>query len=268
MRFIYDHDFHIHSQISDCSRDPAQTSERILEYAKINNLNKIALTNHYWDDRIPGASDWYQKQNTAWIERARPLPQAEGISFVFGAETDMDANGVIGIDCKTMENLDFAIVSISHFHMAGFTCRGDENAYERGRLWLSRFEYLLRSGLPFERVGLGHMTYAMIDYENMEQCAMRTVSDSEMIPLFRSAAASGLGIELNFAAFYNGVAITWETHEALLHPYRLAKECGCKFYIGSDAHHPDKLEAEKQNAEKIIDLLQLTEDDKFAFAKA
>ena len=96
---------------------------------------------------------------------------------------------------------------------------------------------------------------------------MRTVSDAEMIPLFHAAANCGLGIELNFAAFFNGKAISWKSHEDLLRPYKLAKECGCKFYIGSDAHHPDKLNAEKQNAELIIDLLDLSEDDKFAFAK-
>ena len=146
MRFVYDHDLHIHSQLSLCSGDPAQNPARILQYAKDNNLKKIVLTDHYWDERIPGASGWYQKQNTEWTSQWGPLPQEDGIQFLFGAETDMAADGTIGVDRKTMERLDFVIVPTTHLHMGGFTCRGDEDEIERGRLWVSRYEHLLRLG--------------------------------------------------------------------------------------------------------------------------
>lgn len=33
MRYSFDHDLHIHSQISSCSNHPEQTTERILQYA-------------------------------------------------------------------------------------------------------------------------------------------------------------------------------------------------------------------------------------------
>ncbi len=268
MRFTYDHDLHIHSQLSDCSRDPAQNPERILQYAKDNNLKKIVLTDHYWDERIPGASGWYQKQNTPHIIQSKPLPQADGITFLFGAETDMAADGTIGVDRKTMELLDFVVVPTTHLHMGGFTCRGDEDEYERAKLWVSRYEHLLRADLPFERVGLGHMTCSLIAYKMDHYLALRSVSDAEMMRLFRASADRGLGIELNFPAIHDGVPITWESHPDELRPYKLAKDCGCKFYFGSDAHHPAELDAEKKNAEIIIDLLGLTEEDKFAFAKA
>ena len=38
MRFTVDHDYHIHSTLSSCSNDPAQSTERILQYAKDNGL--------------------------------------------------------------------------------------------------------------------------------------------------------------------------------------------------------------------------------------
>ena len=79
MRFIYDHDLHIHSRLSACSGDQEQSPERILRYAKDNGLKKICLTDHYWDDRIPGASNWYQQQNTEWIKQSLPLPKADDI---------------------------------------------------------------------------------------------------------------------------------------------------------------------------------------------
>ncbi len=47
MKFLYDHDLHIHSKLSSCSNHPEQTAENILAYAKKNALNTICLTDHY-----------------------------------------------------------------------------------------------------------------------------------------------------------------------------------------------------------------------------
>ena len=54
-----------------------------------------------------------------------------------------------------------------------------------------------------------------------------------------------------------------EEKDALLRPFFIAKECGCKFYLGSDAHHPDGLDGAKAIFERAVDLLELTEEDKF-----
>lgn len=269
MRYVFDHDLHIHSWISLCSGDPEQSPETILQYAKDNHLKKICLTDHYWDETIPGASDWYKKQNTAWIEQAKPLPTADGISFLFGAETDMCADGTIGVNAESAKRLDFIIVPTTHLHMNGFTCRGDEDAAERAEIFIKRFETLLAADLPFEKVGLAHLTCSLMYPKHNHKDVLDRISDAEFRRLFYKAAVLGLGIELNFPAIHkNGTTMTWTEDASLLRPYALAKECGCKFYFGSDAHHPQGLMAEKQNAETIIDLLSLEESDKFAFAKA
>ena len=52
MKFTYDHDLHIHSQLSGCSSDPEQNNERILQYAEENGLHTICLTDHFWDEAI------------------------------------------------------------------------------------------------------------------------------------------------------------------------------------------------------------------------
>ena len=41
------------------------------------------------------------------------------------------------------------------------------------------------------------------------------------------------------------------------------KEQGCKFYCGSDAHHPEEFVRVKEVFERAIDLLDLKESDKF-----
>lgn len=55
MRFICDHDYHIHSGLSLCSDDPKQTPKAILDFSKANGFKKICLTDHYWDESVPKA---------------------------------------------------------------------------------------------------------------------------------------------------------------------------------------------------------------------
>lgn len=260
MRYIFDNDLHIHSEISLCSGDPAQTTQAILDYGVKNKLKTICLTDHYWDETVPGAENFgfYSVQNYEHIAAALPLPQADGIKFLFGCETDLNADLTLGISRKSFDKFDFVVIPTTHLHMGGFTCRGDENAMERAKLWVDRFDALLDMDIPFHKVGIAHLTCPLI-YTGHYVEVLELIPDAELERLYARAAACGIGIELNFDSSFNSCA----DPESELRIYRKAKECGCKFYFGSDAHHIGGLENEKQNAERIIDLLGLEESDKF-----
>ena len=79
-----------------------------------------------------------------------------------------------------------------------------------------------------------------------------------MKDLFGKAAKAGVGIELNFEPFKCTRIL-----ESVLRPYKIAIECGCKFYLGSDAHTNKEFLGSKKIFERAIDMLGLTEDDKF-----
>ena len=266
MRYVYDHDLHIHSKLSSCSRDENQSSERILQYAKQNNLKTICLTDHFWDDALEDASSWYAVQNFAHISKALPLPQADGIEFLFGCETEMDKFFRLGISKECIDNFDFVVVPTTHLHMMGFTIATEDNAYEkRAELWVKRLDALLNMDLPFHKIGLAHITCSLMAPKREEYTeVLKLIPESEMQRLFKKAAEVGIGIELNTSVF--DFADDEEAAIALK-PYKIAKECGCKFYCGSDAHHPGGLDHAKAVIERVIDLLQLTEDDKFHIAR-
>lgn len=261
MRYSFDNDLHIHSQLSRCSRDPEQTTDAILKYALDNKLKTICLTDHYWDENVPGPSDWYAKQDYAHIAQALPLPQADGVRFLFGCETDLRADLTLGISSAVYDRFDFIVIPTTHLHMEGFTCRGDEDAEERARLWVSRFDAVLNMELPFHKVGIAHLTCDLM-YPGHSAETLKCLSESDYTALFKKAAKLGVGIELNF----DSSSLTEENKDLVLLPYRIAKAEGCKFYFGSDAHHLEKFTLEKQNAETIIDLLELEESDKFHLA--
>lgn len=265
MNYVIDHDYHIHSFLSSCSRDEEQTAGRILSYAVSNGFSSICLTDHFWDENVPGASHWYEKQNYPHIKESLPLPQADGVRFLFGCETEIDKYGTVGISDRTAEELDFIIVPTTHLHMDGFTIDeeigfDDEGLKRRADAFVSRFDRFLSLSLPYNKVGLAHITCPLIARDGADGW-LRVI---EMIPtetlreLFTRLASKGCGLELNFDSFESPDLLGRE-----LNVYRLALECGNKVYFGSDAHHPDELDSAKANFENIAALLDLKEEQKF-----
>lgn len=268
MRYIYDNDLHIHSKISLCSNDPEQTNERILQYAKNNGLKTICLTDHYWDKGVPiiTASDFYEAQNFEHISAAKPLPQAEGIRFLFGCETEMDYQMNIGIPKSRFDDFDFIVIPTTHFHFRGLTIPEKVvTPQEKAAFWLKKLNALLDQDLPFHKIGIAHLTCDLIEKSSREAFleTIDALSTDELAKVFDKAAKCQAGIELNSA----DMEFKSEESATVLRPYRIAKEVGCKFYMGSDAHHPARLEAAKGIFERAIDLLELTEEDKFIIGK-
>ena len=268
MRFKVDHDYHIHSHLSLCSDDPEQSNERILRYAEDNGFSKICLTDHFWDESIPARCGFYNKQGVEHIKQALPLPQGEKTKFLFGCETEMDRNFNIGVSEKLYDKFDFIIVPTTHLHFNAFVMEEVRNDPEyRAYLWVERFAKLLEKDMPFHKMGIAHLTCGLMlsgEYENGEKkylSVLRLIDDKVYRSLFASAAKKGIGIELNIPIENMGD----EERTEVLRPYKAAKEMGCKFYLGSDAHVPRELDAAKNRFEMIIDALDLTEKDKFCF---
>ena len=260
MKFVIDHDLHLHSRLSLCSGHPEQTAENLLKYAKEQGLRHICLTDHFWDETVPGASGWYQIQNYAHVAEALPLPEAEGVTFDFGCETDMDKFMVLGISRQVMDKFAFMIVPTSHLHMTGFTIPPEVTSVaDRAKYYMARNHALLDMDLPFEKMGLAHFT-SCLDSNCAGTCddIMNAITDGGFAEFFERLAASGMGLELNTPPVD-------ASNPAVLRPYRIARSCGCKFYLGSDSHSPADLSGAHARFQAIVDALDLTEDDKFSF---
>ena len=269
MRFKVDHDYHIHSFLSECSSDPEQNKERILACAKEKGYSSICITDHYWDSEVKGVIDfeWYRGADFEHISKIKPLPKADGIEFLFGCEADMDREMTLGLPAYRFDEFDFIVVSTTHMHMPDFTIRIEDMGKSdiAARLWAERFEALLSKPLPFKKMGIAHLAVGLIN--NRSRAAfletLSLIPEEKMGYLFEKAARVGLGIELN----QSDMDFTEEEKDTILRPFRIAKACGCKFYLGSDAHHPDKFKYSKDIFERAVTLLDLTENDKFHIEK-
>ncbi len=264
-RFIWDHDLHIHSFLSSCSRDPEETPEAILSYAKENGLQAVALTDHYWDSAVPGASSWYAPQGFEHIAGAKPLPSDPCVRFFFGCETDLKKDLTLGIPQERFDDFDFIIIPTTHLHMTDFTIdAGDTASLEaRARLWVERLEAVLAMDLPFYKIGLAHLACRLIAPSSREDylAVLEMLPTAQLERLFGRAASLGVGIELNAT----DMSFSDAEADTVLRMFRIAKRMGCKFYLGSDAHHPAYFKETKGIFERAIDYLELCEKDKIPF---
>lgn len=260
----FDHDLHIHSVLSTCCAHPFMTPDRILEYALEYSLETVCITDHFWDDKVEGATEWYKPQNFEHICKSLPLPKAEGVRFLFGAETELDTNLRLGISKETIDKLDFLIIPTTHGN--AFTqevCEGESPDKVRAEAWLKRVMAVLQMDLPFYKVGLAHLAcFAMSPSKDREEVAriLNNISTADLTRVFAKAAQLGVGIELN------GTDMSFKSdtqQNAIMRIFGIAKECGCKFYFGSDCHHPNRLGEVKECFERAVELLGLTKEDKF-----
>ena len=263
MRYAADHDFHIHSTVSLCCHDKSQTPEKILNYAKENGFRKICLTNHFWDENVKSEAEWITEHDYSHVSSVLPLPGHNNIEFLFGCETDMDFNNVLGLSDERLNCFDFIIVSTTHLHLDGNTVKTKITTPEEAAFhWVDKLESLLKKDLPFNKIGIAHLTTGHI-LKNKTAEAISLISDETMYSVFKECSRKGAGIELNIKT----INMTNEQKEILLRPYFIAKECGCKFYLGSDSHKAEALACAKENFEDIIITLNLKECDKFSLAK-
>lgn len=265
MKFKFDHDLHIHSHLSLCSNEPTQTVENLLKYAEETGLNKICITNHFWDESVPGASDWYKLQNFDHISQDLPFPQSDKAKVYFGCETEFDKYFTLGLSPLNFDKFDFIIIPTTHLHMKGFTIFDEdvESLERRAELWCERLGAVLSMDLPFHKVGIAHLTCNHMSNGKGRVNVLKYIPDDNLHDLFAKASKLGVGIELNFG----DMRFSDEEADIVLRPFRIAKEHGCKFYCGSDSHRfPDGKEFCKV-FERAIDLLDLKESDKIDFLR-
>ena len=259
MRYIADHDYHIHSTVSLCCHDETQTPDAILSYAIKNGFTSICLTNHFWDEKVETEADWCDEHDFAHVSSVLPLPQDESTRFLFGAETDMDFNNIVGVSRERIDLFDFIIVSTTHLHLTENTVRKKiETPDEAAFHWVDKIENLLKKDLPWHKIGIAHLTTGHI-LKGRTHEVLPLISDRTLYDIFCECAAKGVGIELNMKT----IGMSSEQKDIFLRPYFIAKERGCKFYLGSDSHKASALIGTKENFEHVAETLGLQESDKF-----
>ena len=132
----------------------------------------------------------------------------------------------------------------------------------RAEALLNKLEQVLSMPLPWHKIGLAHLTGPKLGGgDPANHCeVLRLVKGERLTALFQKAAALGVGIELNTATFGFG---NEAERQAVTAFYAHAKECGCRFFFGSDAHGPVHFTHHRPRGQRMADMLGLEERDIF-----
>ena len=264
MKFQVNQDLHCHSTLSACCGDPNQTIQAIYERAVRQGLATQCVTDHLWDSAVPEPSRWYAPQHVkrgkAELE-ALTAGRTEGPRMVFGCETEYCGGTKLGLSRENFDEFDFVIIPPNHFHMINFTRDERINTEEAiAELFVQRLEQLTLLDLPWKKVGIAHLN-GYLTFREGDPVKVYSIMDEERLKkAFTFLAARGAGIEINTSCFEAG----WrEREDDQLRLFRIARDCGCKFYIGSDAHSVEGMEGMLEVAREVVDLLELTEEQRY-----
>lgn len=117
------HDIHNHTLLSLCCYDPVATVDAFARRAKELGHTNFGVSNHLWDEKVPGPSHWYHMQMINYgLEGARAaMPALPGIRLIVGTETEycgMSDN--LGMLAETAKQFDYVLVPHTHVHMRNF----------------------------------------------------------------------------------------------------------------------------------------------------
>lgn len=270
------HDFHIHTNLSRCAMKYPSDFAGYMDMVKRIGLTKVGISNHFWDAPIEkdysaytprnDYTRFYTIQNYEYVAQILPELQAyDGdIRVYFGCETEYDPfHRGVAITEETAEKFDYVLVPNSHTHMM-MPIEYYEPHEKHAEYMVNAYLDIIRSNVsryitamahPFEAVCCPYSNSILIDM----------IADDTYRRLFDETAEKGIAFEINVSSMSKKTPQEI-ADSSQIRVFRLAKECGCKFLFGSDAHSHAALET-YGNATLVAELLELGEDDIADIAK-
>lgn len=262
MDYLIDHDIHVHTILSNCCSDEFMTKENIISHAVKKGYTSLCFTDHMWDQKVSGVSQWYSNQDVEHVKNILPIPKTKGdLKIYFGCETEYTGKDKIGISKVSYDVFDFIVVPVNHFHMVNFV-RSDSITEEKdiAELFMARLEELTNLDLPWKKIGIAHLSSSTLFIEGDSENVLRYLDEKRMSLIFDFFAKEGAGIELNACCFKTDKNFGDKPSSKM---YLMAKDAGCKFYCCSDGHTREKLNYENSYLADFVKFLNLKESDKY-----
>ena len=242
------HDLHCHTNLSACAKRESTLSV-MLGALKSAGVSVAGIANHLWDSGVPGSSGWYAPQNMEHVRSIRAEYDAlspeerSGIKLYFGCETEYVGQGRVALKEENAPLFDFVLVPPHHFHMKDFVRPAElEDASKIRKLMFERF--LECCAIPFV-FGLAH-PLMVLGYPGRVDEILSGFRDDEYRELFTAAAEKNKSVEINICALFQEIRRDGDGLPAeYVRMMTVARECGCRFHLGSDAHDTPRLAKER-----------------------
>lgn len=253
-------DLHIHTNLSLCA-DKNATVESYIPAFHSAGITTCGIANHFWDEHIPGAIEWYQKQDFAHISEIKKdwsKGQENGLRFLFGAEAEYSlAMRGPAVTEETAEKLDFMIVPNSHTHIT-MPKEYYADHQQHADFMYQAFMDILSSPVAQWITAIAHPFEAVCcPYPSEELLPL--IGETRFCKAFELAVEKKIAMEINMSIFRE-CSIGQMEKSNFMQMFRLAKKCGCQFTFGSDAHEASAI-SKMEKGYIAAELLDLKETD-------
>lgn len=240
------HDVHTHTLTSSCCYDPEATMQMFVEKAHELGHNTLGISNHLWDEKVPGASAWYKGQCINYgLEEKLAIPKnTHGIKILFGCETEycgMTQN--LGMLAETSKYFDYVLVPHTHTHMKNFVVKeNDDIIMHRAKIIKEleeRFSYLSHDMAT-------RMVNSLRHTEISDMISEPTIDNNKYIADFCFESYESL---LNHAEFIKMAATVQTIIAHPFHPCGESRENAFKIlsYLDRDRLYEDFVKTAKMN---------------------
>lgn len=273
---LINHDIHVHTYLSRCGKDDA-TIENYLKTIPQYGVKLLGISDHMWDDTYDGWQNlhegdktdvpFYEGQNVSHVLKTREqLSKVDTgkVKVISGAEIEYDfVRHDLAITEENAKKFDYLIFPNSHTHIVM------PKEYYRDKrkhisFMMTAFMDIMDSPLRKYVKTMAHPFCAVCcpyGYEEM----LGMISEAEFKKCYGACAENGIAVEINLSKFrsYSVAEIAASNN---IRQFRIAKDCGCKFTFGSDAHTMWHME-NFRDFYVVSELLELSEEDISPFVR-
>ena len=259
-------DFHVHTYYSQCARRltpiglPEATPERYMAEAARLGLTTLFFTDHFVEaPSVPGTPQFYKGSGPAIISNLKReiarLEIPEGLQVFVGCETETLSTERVGVSPECAAELDIVLAPTTHYHLPGVPCPRSDAPEDVADHMLTMLASVA------QKPWIDAIAHPFYERESLVGDLLRVYESMDLSRLtdtLATLAENRIAVEVNASALVARNCPQYRPMMAQVLP--LAKDQGCCFTIGSDAHSVGRL-AFPRNEETWLCEIGLGESD-------
>ena len=252
-------DLHLHTNLSYCAPETTVAAS-FLPHCESEGIKTLGFSNHFYT--------WRGLEHTLKIrDEIEEIRAHSNLKILVGCEAETVFGAEPDLSLQDSALFDYVLLSPSHIlnvkDRYSHIDLDDIDTYRE--LLVENFKAACRLQYKVP-TGIAHPLYPICHKSQQE--VLDGITDEQLVECFTIAAQNDKSIEIH-ACLYRETAQLDD--EGLSPTYikflKIAKQCGCKFHFGSDAHKPEAFIDSHAKLERAAERAGITEDDLWSVAK-
>ena len=252
-------DLHLHTNLSFCAPEKTVVSS-FLPFCDSEGIKRIGISNHLYSGM--GIEHTLKIKN-----EIDELKDTSRVEILLGCELELFYDEEPVLNAQNARNFEYVLVAPSHIfnqfsHYKSFDLSTSEKIRD---LIVDNFKRACRLelGVP---TAICHPLYPIC--ASNQQKILDSMSDDILRECYTLAAQNDKCIEIHACLYRGSVPLDEEgLSPTYIRMLSIAKECGCKFHFGTDAHSPEDFVGKHALLERAAQRAGICKDDLWSLAR-